>query len=291
MKNITRFLTWFQENYHDFAGVLFDIDGTIRPYTNSYRGGERNASDFVENLQLPYIFLTNDACHSRQEKSRYLQTAGLPVTSEHIVSSGDALQLFVRQRQLQGELFFIMGKLGEPNYAELAGLNITRDFSALKTCRGVIIGEGHYDWETTFNAVLNYFLKQPDGLLIVPNTDDYYVDQHKDVHIAPGGRSPLSTRDTGKVRGFQMTPISLGKPHAPIFDYAIDTMVQRYNLEAKLNLQKILMVGDSLTSDILGANKAGLSSCLLLTGVTSHIMVQRLSQDSQQRPTYQFESL
>jgi ribonucleotide monophosphatase NagD (HAD superfamily) len=71
----------------------------------------------------------------------------------------------------------------------------------------------------------------------------------------------------------------------------MDTMVQHYDLETQLDPKKVLMVGDSLASDILGANKVGLSSCLLLTGVTSKAMTQRINKDSQQLPTYQFESL
>ncbi|MCP4400265.1 MAG: HAD-IIA family hydrolase [bacterium] len=289
MENTTRFLSWFQENHQHFAGILFDVDGTILRKRIPIKGA-RETLELVEHLQLPYIFLTNDACHSRQEKSEVLQSAGLPVTPEHIVSSGDALKLFVRQRQLQGECFFIMGKLGEPNYAEPAGLKITRQLSELKSCRGVIIGEGYYDWESTFNAVLNYFRKQPEGLLIVPNTDDYFVDRHKDIHIAPGGKAAFLCGILEKC-GICIEPIFLGKPHAPIFNYAIDMMVQRYNVAAELDPRQILMVGDSLSSDILGANMAGLSSCLLFTGVTSPAMLQQARQNPQKLPNYQFESL
>ena len=289
MNTTKRFLPWFQDNYQRFAGILFDIDGTILRKRTPIEGA-RDVLNFIKELQLPYIFLTNDACHSRREKSGFLQAAGLAVTPEHIVSSGDALTLFVRQSQLQGECFFIMGKLGEPNYAEPAGLKITRDFLDLEHCRGVIIGEGYYDWESTFNAVLNYFRKQPDGLLIVPNTDDYYVDQRKDIHIAPGGKSAFLCAILEKC-GIALEPTPLGKPHAPIFEYAIDAMVQRCNVSAEIDPKQILMLGDSLMSDILGANMAGLSSCLLFTGVTTPAMLQQISRDSQKIPDYQFESL
>ncbi len=289
MKNTSRFLSWFQKNHHHFAGVLFDIDGTIVRQRTPLTGAKETL-EFIKDRHFPYIFLTNDACHSRQEKSGFLQAADLPVTPEHIVSSGDALRLFVRQRQLQGELFFIMGKLGEPNYAELAGLSITREFSALRNCRGVIIGEGSYDWESTFNAVLNYFLSHQDGLLIVPNADDYYVDQHQKIHIAPGGEAFFLKTMSEKCR-MAIKPIFLGKPHPPIFEYTVHRMVQHYQLTTKPNLKKILMIGDSLSTDILGANRAGLSSCLLLTGVTSEAMAHQIPEDSQYLPTYQFEGL
>ncbi|PIE36492.1 hypothetical protein CSA56_00205 [candidate division KSB3 bacterium] len=68
-------------------------------------------------------------------------------------------------------------------------------------------------------------------------------------------------------------------------------MTEPEHIQSQVSAPKILMVGDSLNSDILGANTAGLSSCLLLTGVTSKLMVQRLTKDSQQLPMYQFENL
>ena len=289
MEKTASFLTWFRKHYHDFAGILFDIDGTIIRKRTPIEGALETLG-FVNDMQFPYIFLTNDAYHAHQEKSHFLRTAGLPVMPEHIVSSGDALELLVQQHQLQGDMFFIMGKLGNPDYAEHAGLKISRDLSALQDCRGVIIGEGHYEWEPTFNAVLNYFIKQQEGLLIVPNPDYYFMDQHKDIHIAPGGKANFLCTMLEKC-GVLLEPIYLGKPHPVIFDYALKTMSQHYHLVKQIQPQKFLMLGDSLTSDILGANRFGLTSCLMFTGVTSQHMLARLSQDSQQFPTYLFESL
>lgn len=289
MEPTTRFFPWLREHIDRFSGLLFDIDGTLIR-DKVLLAGARETLDFIAGHGIPYLFLTNDAVRSHEEKSRILQALELPVPPELIVSCGDALQEFAEQRRVQGERFFIMGRLGEPNYAEIAGLRITRDCADLPRCRGVIIGETGYDWESTFNAVLNYFIEHPDGLLVVPNPDDYFVDRRHQIHIAPGAKAAFLTTLLTRWN-VTIAPIALGKPYTPIFDYARHVMARRYGLPARLDPRSMLMVGDSLTADIAGANRAGLSSCLLLTGVTSPTMLEQLPDESRQRPTCWFQAL
>ena len=52
--------------------------------------------------------------------------------------------------------------------------------------------------------------------------------------------------------------VGLGKPHAPIFDAA----------KRRFPGQRLVMVGDQLPTDILGAARAGIDSVLLGTGLT-----------------------
>ncbi len=48
--------------------------------------------------------------------------------------------------------------------------------------------------------------------------------------------------------------INLSKPNAAIFDYALESIQYR-------DKQKVLMIGDSLTSDMKGGNNAGIDTC------------------------------
>ena len=51
--------------------------------------------------------------------------------------------------------------------------------------------------------------------------------------------------------------VRLGKPHSPIFDEAIK----------RLGKRNLVMLGDQLTTDISGANRVGIDSVLVGTGV------------------------
>jgi ribonucleotide monophosphatase NagD (HAD superfamily) len=79
----------------------------------------------------------------------------------------------------------------------------------------------------------------------------------KDVGIAIGGLAYMVEKITG--RKF----IRFGKPDSQIFMFAWEYILPTH---AGLNKKDILMVGDTLHTDILGGNKFGLDTALVLTG-------------------------
>jgi 4-nitrophenyl phosphatase len=56
-------------------------------------------------------------------------------------------------------------------------------------------------------------------------------------------------------------PIIMGKPERPIFELAMERM--------ELPADQVASVGDRLDTDILGGQRAGLHTILLLTGIAS----------------------
>jgi HAD superfamily hydrolase (TIGR01459 family) len=52
----------------------------------------------------------------------------------------------------------------------------------------------------------------------------------------------------------------VGKPYKNIFDYMYE------NIQEKVDLSKIILIGDTFYTDILGANNYGIKSGLVLTG-------------------------
>jgi ribonucleotide monophosphatase NagD (HAD superfamily) len=57
--------------------------------------------------------------------------------------------------------------------------------------------------------------------------------------------------------------VRLGKPYPPIFQEA----------KRRLAVDKLVMVGDQLATDILGANRAGIDSVLVGTGLSGNVEV------------------
>jgi len=72
--------------------------------------------------------------------------------------------------------------------------------------------------------------------------------------------------------------VPLGKPHSPMFEEA----------RRRLGGGAMVMVGDQLGTDILGANDFGIDSVLVPTGVTR---LDRLGANSEPAPTYILRSL
>ena len=89
--------------------------------------------------------------------------------------------------------------------------------------------------------------------------------------------------------GAPREPIYLGKPYAPIYDCAVRYLRERFPGFSGADRKRILMVGDYLTSDILGGNRNGLTSVLVLTGNSDMAAVERAPQE--QRPALIFDAL
>jgi len=265
VQHIDSLLSWLIEQHSSTEAVFFDIDGTlIRGH--DHLPGARELLAWLDECRIPYLLLTNDANHSHEQKAAKLRRAGLEIPPAHIVSSGDVLAEIASERSLTGKRFFVMGELGRPNYAELAGLAVTRDRAELPECEGVIVGEENYDWEPTFNAVINYFIKKPAAPFIVPNPDSYWPNRGPGISIGAGGaaRFVCSILDA---YGVKVEPLFLGKPFPSVFTYALEVLESTFGVEITKR-RRVLMAGDSLSGDIRGANGAGFTSVLVLTGIT-----------------------
>ncbi|MEI6520086.1 MAG: HAD-IIA family hydrolase [bacterium] len=271
----TSFNEWWSENKRLFDAVLFDIDGTLIS-GNDYLPG---AGELLAEMRYnghPFYLLTNDGNHSTIEKSLILSNAGINVSQDEIISCGSALGSYAKKNGYIGKLFYVLGELGTPDYAELAGFNICRNPEKIGMCDGVIIGEGNYDWESNINAAFNYFIKNPDKPLIVPNPDSYWpAGPHGELCIGAGGKARFICAVLADM-GVILHPVYLGKPSTAIFDLALDTLCERYSLSLDIDRKRILMLGDSMRSDMQGAMNSGLSTCLLLTGITKMWQVENI---------------
>jgi ribonucleotide monophosphatase NagD (HAD superfamily) len=67
--------------------------------------------------------------------------------------------------------------------------------------------------------------------------------------------------------GRRLEPLFLGKPHEPIFHHNHTRLESA--LGHPLERRRVLMLGDSLASDVAGARAFGYRSALVLTGATS----------------------
>ncbi len=281
------FLPWWKDNYQRFQAILMDIDGTLVAGERALPGAA-DTLDWLRRRRFPFCLLTNDGNRSPQEKSRLLGQAGLSVQPEEIVSCGMALDELARHPELGQKLFFVMGDLGRPNYADTAGLRITNDPGQLEQCAGIIVGEGYYDWQRYLNLALNTLLSAPDKMMIVPNPDSYWPNGvNGEVGIGAGGKARFLAGILAEA-GVRVEPIYLGKPYRAIFRLALEHIGRCWGIP-DLSADQVLMLGDSLKSDIAGARLAGLRSGLLLSGVTSRVLAE--AAPDEERPDWVFKAL
>lgn len=288
MLNSNTFIEWWQTECQNFAAILFDIDGTLVSGLHLLNG----ADILLEQLRqrhFPFYLLTNDGNHSIQEKSLLLGKAGLKISPDEIVSCGMAIAHFVERHNAFGQTFFVMGDLGKPCYAEIAGLKVCREVSHIHNCSGVIIGEGFYDWQKNINAVFNFFIKKPDMPLLVPNPDSYWPNgKGGGFGIGAGGKARFICGILEEM-GIIVKPEYFGKPYSAIYEYTVDLLKRRFGLPDNISYGTILMLGDSLKSDIKGANILGIKSGLMLTGITTAEQAARAQ--TELKPNFIFDAI
>lgn len=258
------FHSWFQKHRGELDALVFDIDGVLV-------GGGVLIPGSLELLRelratnFPFSLLTNDGNHAVEEKARFLGRYGFDIRGGEITSCSDGLVEAARAENLAGKLFFIMGDLGRPCYAEKAGLRTTRDLRLLPECDGVINGESNYDWEPVINGVINFFIRHPERPLLVPNPDEYYPARGGGIAVGAGGVTRFMLRVL-ETYGIRLAPRYLGKPYQPIFEHQHAALERR--LGRSITRRRVLMLGDSLASDVRGAREFGYRPGLLLTGIT-----------------------
>jgi ribonucleotide monophosphatase NagD (HAD superfamily) len=116
--------------------------------------------------------------------------------------------------------------------------------------------------------------------VIVANTDINYPVNQNDVSVAIGSLADMVEKIIGK------SFIRFGKPDAQMFLLAYERALQ--DIDVKRN--EILMVGDTLHTDIMGGNKFGLDTVLVLSGNTLPDMAMIRISSSGIIPTYICES-
>ena len=139
----------------------------------------------------------------------------------------------------------------------------------------VLLDDEGFDWNTDLNKTVN-LLRKRNIPVIVANTDTTYPVSKSRIAIAIGGVAKMIETIVGKQF------IRFGKPDAQLFMFAYE----RLENASHVSKRDILMVGDTLKTDILGGNKFGLDTVLVLTGNTQPQDAEVLIRSTGIIPTY-----
>jgi HAD superfamily hydrolase (TIGR01450 family) len=287
MNQLTTFTEYFKQHQGDFDAILFDIDGTLSLGKVPIPGAAE-LLEYLEKISFPYLLLTNDSCNSPQEKSAYLVKSGIPAMAQRILSAGNALTLWAEDNYRGGK-FFLLGKMGNPSYPEAAGMEFTAAPEDAGMCCGVLCGEGIYDWRKSVEAAFNLLWKHPEYPLIVANPDSYWTSMRAEgMGIGAGAVARFICQvlaDAGK----HVEPYYLGKPFSPVYQCVFPFLRKTYPDKKFSDPARLLTIGDSLKSDISGANANGMTGALVMSGITTDEILNAATPE--QQPKLVFRSV
>ncbi len=252
----------FAEIAAPYRVIFFDSYGVLR----NHRGLIPGAVDCVAELRAAgkhIRVLTNNAARSSSAASRRLAHYGLHgIPPEEIITSGATTRQFLQQKVRSGKVAY----LGTPAAAEYiigAGLeaipvaevdiNHADDIKAI-----AFLDDEGYDMNTDVNSLINLLRRCPVPV-VVANTDLLYPVAANEVALATGSIARLAEYVLG--RKF----VKFGKPAMQMFQLAYESVSKELS---NVGLSDILMVGDTLHTDILGGNSFGIDTTLVLSGNT-----------------------
>ncbi len=251
----------FKSIIDKYEVIFFDAYGVIKNFSGLVPGIEKTF-EYLEKEKKEYYIVTNDASRSPEQLAASYHRVGLhSITPERIVSSGMLSKDFLDLKVRDG----IVAYLGTPDsahYIEKSGLEIlpmsqVNESNIDKVSVVIFLDDEGFDWCNDLNKTVNLLRKKPLPV-IVANTDRAYPVTANDVSIAIGGIAAMIESVVGKQF------IRFGKPDSQMFMFAYD-LVREHRAISK---SEIVMVGDTLNTDILGGNKFGLDTVLVLTGNT-----------------------
>ena len=241
--------------------IFFDAFGVIKNY-NGIIPGIHKTFEYLEEKGKEYYIVTNDASRSPAQLAESFHKGGLKfIEADRIVSSGMLTKEYLDLKVRDGIVAYL-GTTNSAHYIETSGLHTLpvseiNDTNFDKVNALIFLDDEGFNWFNDLNKAVNLIRKRPIPV-IVANTDKAYPLTASDVSIAIGGIAAMCESVVG--RQF----IRFGKPDSQMFMFAYDLVRERM----PISKHEILMVGDTLSTDILGGNKFGLDTVLVLTGNT-----------------------
>jgi HAD superfamily hydrolase (TIGR01450 family) len=251
----------FKKIVKNFKAVFIDSYGVLKNHSGLIDGADETIH-FLREEGLAIRILTNDASRSQLQQLERFNKLGLnSIKADEIITSGMLARQFLELKIRKGKVAY----LGTEDSAKyifengLEGIPVSeievddaKHFDAF-----LFLDDEGFDWNSDINKTVN-FLRRKNLPIIVANSDKYYPISNNDVAVAIGAISRLVESVLNQKF------IRFGKPDSQMFTFAFDGL----NKFHKFERHEVLMVGDTLHTDILGGNKFGLQTLLVLSGNT-----------------------
>jgi len=245
-----------------YDALLFDAYGVLVHVGGALPG----ACELIEHLNAirkPYCLVTNDASKLPQTAAARYRRFGLEVDPERIVTSGSLLAGYFSAEGLAGVRCAVLGTVDSVGYVEAAGGLIVAPHTPFDVL--VVGDETGYPFLESVDTALTTLFHQVDAgnpvRLVLPNPDLIYPRGEAMFGIAAG--SVALMLEAALRRRYSDRPdlvfARLGKPEPHLYEAAM----------RQCGTRDAVMVGDQLETDIRGANRCGIDSALVTTGVSA----------------------
>jgi NagD protein len=230
---------------------LIDMDGVLVHEEQALPGADRFIARLNE-LDVPYMVLTNNSIYTRRDLAARLRATGLDVAEDAIWTSALATARFLENQRPAGTAF-VIGESGLTTALHQAGYTLTD-----RSPDYVVLGETRtYSFERITHGIR---LIDAGSRFIATNPDP----------TGPSAAGPLPA--TGSVaalisRATGVDPYFIGKPNPLMMRSALNAL--------DAHSESTAIVGDRMDTDVVAGLEAGLETILVLSGVTTRGEAER----------------
>ncbi|MBN8512433.1 MAG: TIGR01459 family HAD-type hydrolase [Rickettsiales bacterium] len=237
----------------DYELLLLDLWGVLVEDGKTYPGVVETINTLLKKKDI--IFLSN-APRPNYVVAKNLRAWGFSdVTPEMVVTSGDLARELVSNFEIKTPKVYHLGKDRNEDILLDIEHTPTDNLEQADILLLSIFRDEHEDIHE-FDEFLKKAANLPRLLNICSNPDTT-IPKSGIIRYCPGHFAGIIEQHGGSV-------IYTGKPETPIYELV-------FRKKPDIAKSKILMVGDTFETDILGANRSGIDSALVLTGNAENI--------------------
>ncbi len=231
---------------YKLKGVIFDLDGTV--YLSDHLiPGARQVIEQLRGQGHRMVFVSNKPLQSRTDYAAKLTRLGVPTHPDDVINSSLVLTRYL-SREMPGATVFAIGE--PPLLEELAaGFRLSEDPDEIE----VVIAS----FDRTFD-----YRKLNIGFQALRRGARFFATNADATCPIAGGEIPDAAAVIGALEGCSKRKVEtvVGKPSPLIVEVALEQL--------GLPAGECLMVGDRVETDILMGHRAGMTTALVMTGVT-----------------------
>ncbi len=263
--------------------LLLDAYGVLVHNSGAMPG----ASEFLQEIaqqHKDFLVVTNDASRLPETCAAKFQGYGLNIPADKVVTSGSLFARYFQDEGLSGARVMVLGSADSVRYVREAGGEVIEPSADAAFDMLALCDEAGYPFLKTMDLVLTNLCRHIDRgecpKLVVPNPDVIYPIDGNAFGFTSGGAALLLEAALEKRYPMQNLKFTrLGKPHSPMYEEVHRRVAPGVSM---------VMIGDQIDTDIVGARAAGIDAALVDTGIAKW---DQLIVDPMLAPTYRLAGL
>lgn len=224
----------------NFDLVLFDIDGVLE-YQGKVFDGAIELIDRLRKDDIKLRFLTNSTLKSSKSAAQKLNNKGFSVEQNEVITASYATALYLKEIKPKS-IWLLLAREGVEEFKDFVFNEENPEYVVIGDCRD------SFNFQT-MNKVLQ---KVVNGAKLIGMISELIDSSLGTLELNVGSWVKM-IEEAANVKAKY-----IGKPNRFVFDLILK--------DFSFNKDRILMVGDRISSDIVGAKNAGIKSVLVKQG-------------------------